>query len=134
MSVSATKPVVFDPANGSMTRSSGSVRNLMKNSGSADGNRAGCIFRPRSLLRLAYASFAALFPTAPTFAAEDKMMMGCTDADMAKMTTKMDAMAAGDNKKMAMDHMKMAKDSMAAKDMKACEMHMKKSMDAMEKK
>src|SRR5207248_7132957 len=40
-SLSATAPVVFDPANGSRTRSSSSVRSLTKNSGSAAGKRAG---------------------------------------------------------------------------------------------
>ena len=45
-SCSATAPVVFDPANGSSTRSPGSVRNSMKNRGSSAGNRAGWIFCP----------------------------------------------------------------------------------------
>ena len=34
----------------------------MKNSGNAAGNRAGCIFKPNSLLLFAYSSFAALLP------------------------------------------------------------------------
>ncbi len=84
---------------------------------------------------LALASCAALFAITPALA-EDKAMtkMGCTEADMTAMNTKIDAMTNADNKKMAMDHMKMAKDSMTAKDMKACEMHMNESMGAMEKK
>ena len=38
---SAASPVVFEPAKMSITVSPGSVRNLMKNSGSVRGNRAG---------------------------------------------------------------------------------------------
>src|ERR1039458_6572691 len=38
---SATAPVVFEPANGSTTRSFSSVSNLIKNIGSTAGNRAG---------------------------------------------------------------------------------------------
>src|SRR6185437_17123873 len=38
---SATAPAVFEPANGSTTRSPSSVSSLTKNSGSAAGNRAG---------------------------------------------------------------------------------------------
>ncbi len=61
------------------------------------------------------------------------MTMECTDADMMKMNTQIDGMKSADNKKMAMDHMAMAKDSMAKKDMSACAMHMKEAHDAMGK-
>ena|GEM_PF-5591774 len=40
-SFSATAPVVLEPANGSSTMSPSSVTNLIKNSGNADGKRAG---------------------------------------------------------------------------------------------
>ena len=52
------------------------------------------------------------------------MSMECTDAEMTKMNTQIEAMSAADKKKMAMDHMGMAKDSMAKKDMEACKKHM----------
>ena len=52
--LSATAPVVFDPAKISSTKSPGSVRNRMKNSGSLAGNRAGCCFAPTSLQPLRY--------------------------------------------------------------------------------
>ena len=61
------------------------------------------------------------------------MSMECTDAEMTKMNTQIDAMSSDDKKKMAMDHMGMAKDSMAKKDMEACKMHMKEAHDAMGK-
>lgn len=61
------------------------------------------------------------------------MSMECTDAEMTKMNTEIDAMSSADKKKMAMDHMGMAKDSMAKKDMEACKMHMKEAHDAMGK-
>ena len=83
---------------------------------------------------LALASFAVLFAVAPAFADDKMMKMECTEADMTAVNMKIDAMTNAESKKMAMDHMKMAKDSMAAKDMKACKMHMKESMGAMEKK
>ena len=61
------------------------------------------------------------------------MTMECTDADMMKMNKDIDGMSSADNKKMAMSHMTMAKDSMAKKDMEACKMHMKEAHDAMGK-
>ena len=65
----------------------------------------------------------------------DKMgMMDCSDAEMMKMNGKIDGMGAGSGKTMAMDHMKMAKDSMAKSDMSGCSMHMKDATSAMEKK
>jgi hypothetical protein len=65
----------------------------------------------------------------------DKMdKMECTDAEMMKMNSKIDAMSAGSNKTMAMDHMQMAKDSMTKSDMSGCSMHMNEAMSAMEKK
>ncbi len=60
--------------------------------------------------------------------------MECTDAEMAKMDGMIDAMSAGSGKTMAMDHMKMAKDSMAKSDMSGCSMHMNEAMSAMDKK
>lgn len=60
--------------------------------------------------------------------------MECTDAEMTKMNGKIDAMNAAPGKTMAMDHMKMAKDSMAKSDMSGCSMHMNEAMSAMEKK
>src|SRR5262245_44485776 len=59
---SATTPVVFEPAKGSIIVSPSSVSSLIKNSGRAAGKRAGCILSPSSLLRFAYSSFAALLP------------------------------------------------------------------------
>ncbi len=89
---------------------------------------------------LALAGVAALLAFLPA-QAEDKKeentgaaKMGCTEADMAAMTTKIDGMSSAENKKMAMDHMKMAKDSMGKSDMKGCEMHMNEAMGAMDKK
>ena len=74
------------------------------------------------------------------FAADDSKMdktmpmtMECTDADMMKMNKDIDGMSSAENKKMAMSHMSMAKDSMAKKDMEACKMHMKEAHDAMGK-
>ena len=90
-------------------------------------------------LVLALASVAALLAVAPA-QAEDKMektgaaKMGCTEADMTAMNTKIDGMSSAENKKMAMDHMKMAKDSMGKSDMKGCEMHMNEAMGSMDKK
>lgn len=83
-------------------------------------------------------SAIAFLSLGPALAADTEKMdkmdkMGCTEADMKKMDTKMDGMSA-DGKKMAMEHMKMAKDSMAKGDMKSCEMHMGEAMGAMEKK
>ena len=66
---------------------------------------------------------------APAFAASD--MMECNDASMAKMKTEVMGMSDGTKKTMAMDHMKMAQDSMMKKDMKACTMHMQETMKAM---
>ena len=40
-SLSATAPLVFDPAKGSITKSPGAVSIFMKNSGNAAGKRAG---------------------------------------------------------------------------------------------
>src|SRR5580704_6121876 len=42
-SCSAASPVVFVPAKGSITSWPGTVIRLMKNFGSANGNRAGCL-------------------------------------------------------------------------------------------
>ena len=67
--------------------------------------------------------------TTSAFAADD--MMECNDASMAKMKTEVMGMSDGTKKTMAMDHMKMAQDSMMKKDMKACTMHMQESMKAM---
>jgi hypothetical protein len=61
-------------------------------------------------------------------------MMGCSDAEMMKMNGEIEAMSAGSGKTMAMDHMKMAKDSMAKSDMSGCSMHMNEAMGAMDKK
>lgn len=61
-------------------------------------------------------------------------MMECSDAEMMKMNSKIDAMGAASAKTMAMDHMKMAKDSMAKNDMSGCSMHMHEAMTAMERK
>lgn len=77
---------------------------------------------------IAAASVAAMLVAAPAFAME------CTDAEMKSMNGKIDGMAAGEGKTMAMDHMKMAKDSMAKKDDKECAMHMKQAMDSMDGK
>jgi hypothetical protein len=72
--------------------------------------------------------------SSPVFA-EDKMgTMECSDAEMMKMNSKIDAMGDSSGKTMAMDHMKMAKDSMAKSDMKGCSMHMNEAMGAMDKK
>ena len=59
---SATAPVVFEPANGSNTRSPVSVKNSMKNFGSSAGKRAGCILRLRPFDCLMYALLLSLFP------------------------------------------------------------------------
>ena len=60
--------------------------------------------------------------------------MECTDAELMKMNSNIDAMSAGSGKTMATDHMKMAKDSMTKSDMSGCSMHMNEAMSAMEKK
>ena len=60
--------------------------------------------------------------------------MECSDAEMMKMNSKVDAMSPGTGKTMAMDHMKMAKDSMAKSDMSGCAMHMKEASGAMDEK
>jgi hypothetical protein len=86
------------------------------------------------------AAVVSLVAASPVLA-QDKMekmgkmdKMECTDAEMMKMNGKIDAMSAGSNKTMAMDHMKMAKDSMTKSDMSGCSMHMNEAMSAMEKK
>ena len=61
------------------------------------------------------------------------MTMESTEADMTKMNTEIGSMSSAEDKKMAMNHMSMAKDSMAKKDMTACTMHMKEAKDAMGK-
>jgi hypothetical protein len=70
--------------------------------------------------------------------AQDKMekmdKVECTDAEMMKMNSKIDAMSAGPAKTKAMDHMQMAKDSMIKNNMSGCSMHMNEAMSAMEKK
>ena len=79
------------------------------------------------------AACATLFASMPAFAEEKMAAVECTDAEMTKMNTKIDSMAAGDSKKMAMDESKMAKDSMGTKDMKGCTTHMEGAMKAMDK-
>lgn len=87
---------------------------------------------------LIWAAAAVAIIAATPVLAQDKMekmgKMECSDAEMMKMNTKIDGMSAGSGKTMAMDHMKMAKDSMAKSDMSGCSMHMNEAMGAMEKK
>ncbi len=94
------------------------------------------------LRELAVISALSLFPAAHALAADTKMdktsppttmSMECTDAEMMKMNTQINSMSAADKKKMAMDHMGMAKDSMAKKDIEACKKHMMEAHDAMGK-
>ena len=87
---------------------------------------------------LIMAAAAVSIVAASPVLAEDKMekmgKMECSDAEMMKMDSKIDGMSAGSGKTMAMDHMKMAKESMAKSDMSGCSMHMNEAMGAMEKK
>jgi len=76
------------------------------------------------------AAVLAFTVAVPAFAAND--MMECNEASMSKMKTDVMGMSDGEKKTMAMDHMKMAEDSMMKKDMKACTMHMQETMKAME--
>lgn len=80
------------------------------------------------------AAAVSLVAASAAFAQDNMGKMECTDAEMAKMDGMIDAMSAGSGKIMAMDHMKMAKDSMAKSDMSGCSMHMNEAMSAMEKK
>ena len=92
--------------------------------------------KTRILAAVVFAVVAA-FPALAQDKMEKKDTMGkmeCTDAEMMKMNSTIDAMGAGSSKTMAMDHMKMAKDSMIKSDMSGCSMHMNEAMGAMEKK
>ena len=89
----------------------------------------------------ALATISAIFAASPVIA-EDKMMkdetgtMGkidCTDFEMMKMNSQIEGMSSADSKKMAMDQMTMAKDSMVKGDMKGCEMHMNEAQGVMKK-
>ena len=88
-------------------------------------------------LTVAVAAVSILAAASPVLA-QDKMekmgKMECSDSEMMKMNSKVDAMSAGSGKTMAMDHMKMAKESMTKSDMSGCSMHMNEAMGAMEKK
>lgn len=79
------------------------------------------------------AAALGVFAIQPAFA---DGMPKCDDASMMKMQTDMDAMTDAskkDQKMMAMKEMDMAKDSMKAKKMDDCSMHMDKAMKAMKK-
>ena len=71
---------------------------------------------------LCAAAVLALALSAPAFAQD--AMMKCDDAMMMKMQTEMDAMTDADKKKMAMEHMDMAKTAMKDNKMDDCTMHM----------
>jgi hypothetical protein len=58
--------------------------------------------------------------------------MDCNDASMSKMNTNTMNMKDGQDKTMAMNEMKMAKDMMMKKDMQGCMDHMGKAMKAMD--
>ncbi|ANL66254.1 hypothetical protein AMC82_CH02618 [Rhizobium phaseoli] len=76
----------------------------------------------------------ALASAMPAFA--QNTMMKCDDASMMKMQSDMDAMtdpAMKEKKEMASKEMKMAKDSMKAKKMDDCKMHMENAMKSMGK-
>ena len=72
--------------------------------------------------------------TLPAFAADTMMATKCDNASMMKMQTSMDKMTdpmMKDKKAMASSEMMMAKDSMKAKKMADCKMHMDKAMKSM---
>ena len=79
------------------------------------------------------AACAAFVSIAPAIAQDKMAAAECTDAEMTKMNSKIDAMTASESKTMAMNESKMAKDMMAAKDMKGCATHMQGAMTAMDK-
>ena len=60
-------------------------------------------------------------------------MTKCDDASMMKMQSHVDAMTDTKMKQMASKEMMMAKDSMKAKKMSDCKMHMEKAMKSMSK-
>lgn len=84
----------------------------------------------------AAAIFIASAFTLPAFADDAMMANKCDDASMMKMQSSMDKMTdpmMKDKKAMASSEMMMAKDSMKAKKMDDCKMHMDKAMKSMGK-
>ncbi|WP_112991152.1 hypothetical protein [Rhizobium sp. AN80A] len=72
----------------------------------------------------------------PVFAQDAMMAAECDDGSMMKMQSGIDAMsdpAMKEKKEMASKEMMMAKDSMAAKKMDDCKMHMDNAMKSMGK-
>jgi hypothetical protein len=80
-----------------------------------------------TLTALVLASVSAM----PVFAAETMMMAKCDDASMMKMQAQVDGMKdpmMKEKKEMASKEMMMAHDSMKAKKMDDCKMHMDNAM------
>jgi hypothetical protein len=89
------------------------------------------------MLKITLAAIAlAAVSSMPVFAAETMMMAKCDDASMMKMQTQVDGMKdpmMKEKKEMASKEMMMAHDSMKAKKMDDCKMHMDNAMKSMGK-
>lgn len=88
------------------------------------------------MLKIAIAAACLASAFAMPVYAEDAMMMKCDDASMMKMQKQVDGMKdpmMKAKKEMASQEMMMAKDSMKAKKMDDCKMHMDNAMKSVGK-